>query len=68
MGFPKQERSKPVTIRLFFPPSLTALDEAVSFFAGMLERGAETNLHEAMPTVRKQLPGPTALRAVPQNA
>lgn len=54
-----------MTARLPFSPDPAALDEAVSFFAGMLEHGAEMNLHGAMPTVREELPDPIILKAVP---
>ena len=33
-----------------------------------MKQRAELNLHSTMPTVRKQLPYPTAKRVVPQGA
>ena len=52
-------------VRLPFPPGPAVLEKVLFFFAGILERGAETNLHGAMLIVREQLPDPTILKAVP---
>ena len=63
LGYPELKLARP-----FFPPCPTALDEMISFFAGVLEQWAELDLHGTMPIVRKQLLDPTAKRQCPMTS
>ena len=59
VGFLGSGRPELMTVRPPFPPYPITLDEVVSFFAGILERWAEPNLHGTVLIVRKQPPDPT---------
>ena len=50
------------------PPCPTVLDEAISFFVGILEQWAKLDLHGTMSIVRKQLPSPIAKRQCPKTS
>lgn len=63
----KLERPELTLARTTFLPLPAALDEATSFFAGMMERWAELDLHDKMMGVRKEPPDPTTQKAMPQD-
>ena len=67
VGFSEPERLELTPAQTTFLPLPAALDEATSFFVGMMERWAKLDLHSTMSGVRKEPPDPTTQKAVPQD-